>query len=194
MFKNDGFKFIAAVVAISFTVAFALNLEEIFPGPKYEPHVVEEILPSQFDAYVSEKKESAESIVRKFVKNKKMRDHIIDVILAESWEQDIDPILVTAIIAQESSFNPKSRSYCGARGLMQVMPFWKKEIGSKRDNLYDIKTNVRYGTKILSYYLDKHSDDLPKALSAYNGSFGSKRYYLKVVSHLDDPKGLHAEG
>ena len=59
---------------------------------------------------------------------------------------------------------------------MQVMPFWKDEIGRGDDNLTDTPTNLRYGCHILRFYLDREHQNLNRALAAYNGSSGSLRY------------------
>ena len=94
---------------------------------------------------------------------------------------DLDPWLVLAVIAVESGFDRFALSRAGARGLMQVMPFWKARIGRKEDNLMDITTNIRYGCAILRHYLDRHGS-LTKALAAYNGSRGSVRYPWRVFA------------
>ena len=56
---------------------------------------------------------------------------------------------------------------------MQVMPFWRKELGREQDNLTHIETNIRYGTTILAYYLERADGDLVDALARYNGSLWS---------------------
>ena len=71
-------------------------------------------------------------------------------------------------------------SRVGAQGLMQVMPFWKEEIGRSDDNLTHTPTNLRYGYHILRFYLDREDQNLNRALAAYNGSSGSLRYPNKV--------------
>ena len=77
---------------------------------------------------------------------------------------------------------------------MQVMPFWKAEIGRPDDNLTDNATNLEYGCRILQYYLDRENGALHPALAAYNGSSGSRVYSDKVarawrdhwrIGHLD---------
>ena len=94
---------------------------------------------------------------------------------------ELDPWLVLAVIAVESGFDRFALSTAGARGLMQVMPFWKARIGRADDNLMDVATNVRYGCAILRHYLDRHGS-LTKALAAYNGSKGSVRYPWRVFA------------
>jgi len=96
---------------------------------------------------------------------------------------DLSPELVLAVIAVESQFDHFAVSNVGARGLMQVMPFWKNELGSKTDNLFEIETNVRYGCAILHMYKDRYHG-LERALAAYNGSLGSRRYPKKIFAAM----------
>lgn len=96
---------------------------------------------------------------------------------------DLSPDLVLAVIAVESHFDRFAVSNAGARGLMQVMPFWKDHLGSRKDNLLDIETNIRYGCAIIRMYLDRYGH-LAKALAAYNGSRGSGRYPGKVFERM----------
>ena len=93
---------------------------------------------------------------------------------------DLSPELVLSIIEVESGFDRYAVSRAGAQGLMQVMPFWKEEIGRPDDNLIHPDTNLRYGCHILRYYLDREAQHLSRALAAYNGSSGSNRYPDKV--------------
>ena len=93
---------------------------------------------------------------------------------------DLPPELVLSIIEVESGFDRYAVSRAGAQGLMQVMPFWKEEIGRPDDNLIHPDTNLRYGCHILRYYLDREAQHLSRALAAYNGSSGSNRYPDKV--------------
>jgi len=95
----------------------------------------------------------------------------------------LDPALVLAVIEVESGFDRFALSQAGARGLMQVMPFWKARIGDPEDNLFEIRTNIRYGCAILRYYLDREGS-LTKALAAYNGSNRSTRYPWKVFAAM----------
>lgn len=98
----------------------------------------------------------------------------------EAMRAGLQPELVLALIEVESNFNPYAISSAGARGLMQVMPFWLKEIGKKGDSLFRVKTNLRYGCTILKYYLQKEHGNLPRALALYNGSAGSPTYPRRV--------------
>lgn len=88
--------------------------------------------------------------------------------------------LVLAVIEVESHFDRFAISSAGAQGLMQVMPFWKDEIGRPEDNLTANLTNLDYGCRILQFYLQREDGALHRALAAYNGSSGSRRYSDKV--------------
>ena len=106
---------------------------------------------------------------------------ILTAVYQEALNSNLAPDIVLAVIAAESSFNRFAVSLAGAQGLMQVMPFWKNEIGRTDDNLTDIATNIRYGCKILQFYLQKENGDLALALARYNGSVGKTRYSEKVL-------------
>lgn len=103
----------------------------------------------------------------------------------EASRVDLPPELVLAVIEVESNFDRFAISSAGARGLMQVMPFWLKEIGRPDDNLFNLRTNLRMGCTILRYYMDKSRGDITEALARYNGSLGSFRYTNKVFRALD---------
>lgn len=98
----------------------------------------------------------------------------------QAAELNLPPELVLSVIEVESTFDRYAVSPVGAQGLMQVMPFWKDEIGRSDDNLTHTPTNLRYGCHILRFYLDREDQNLNRALAAYNGSSGSLRYPNKV--------------
>ena len=106
---------------------------------------------------------------------------ILSAVHREASGTGIAPDIVLAVIAIESSFNRFAVSTTGAQGLMQVMPFWKNEIGRNDDNLMDIDTNVHYGCKILQFYLEREKGHLARALARYNGSLGRTTYSEKVL-------------
>ncbi len=125
-----------------------------------------------------------ESMLSRMQRYKIERDEAMSILRAvyqEAKLSDIEPDLVLAVIAIESSFDRFAISPVGAQGLMQVMPFWKKEIGRNSDNLTDIAVNIRYGCKILQFYLQKSKGDLSEALARYNGSLGRTIYSEKVL-------------
>ena len=105
-----------------------------------------------------------------------MRTKLLTAIHYEASRAGLDPQLVMGLIHVESGFNRYAISSVGARGLMQVMPFWKRLIGSEDHNLFDMYTNLRYGCTILRHYLDIEKGDLFRALGRYNGSLGKAEY------------------
>jgi soluble lytic murein transglycosylase-like protein len=96
----------------------------------------------------------------------------------------LNPQLILAIIQIESGFEKYAVSKAGALGLMQIMPFWKAEIGQADDNLFDITKNIRYGCSIFRLYLKQTKGDVGRALARYNGSRGSTKYSNKVFKAL----------
>jgi len=102
----------------------------------------------------------------------------------EAARAGLEPELVLAVIEVESNFDRYAVSVAGALGIMQVMPFWRDEIGRPDDNLIHLATNLRYGCTILKFYLDKENGDLRRALGRYNGSLGKRKYPNKVIDKL----------
>jgi len=103
----------------------------------------------------------------------------------EATKADLPPEMVLAVINVESNFDPWAISYAGAQGLMQVMPFWLKEIPQAGDNLFDIRTNLRFGCTILKHYLKREKGDYQRALARYNGSLGKVWYPNRVFDALN---------
>ena len=110
----------------------------------------------------------------------------------EAMRSGLDPHLVLAVIDVESRFRKYSVSKAGARGLMQVMPFWVKQIGEPAHNLFHERTNLRYGCTILRYYLDREHGNLANALGRYNGSLGQPDYPRRVLRALQQRWALAA--
>ena len=101
------------------------------------------------------------------------------------WEASragVDPQLMLGLIQVESGFRKYAVSPVGARGYTQVMPFWVKAIGNPDHNLFQLRTNLRYGALILRHYIDIERGDLFRALGRYNGSLGRPEYPTLVVS------------
>jgi soluble lytic murein transglycosylase-like protein len=94
------------------------------------------------------------------------------------------PQLVLAVIDVESAFDPFAVSSAGAVGLMQVMPFWPTELGLSRKDLIDVELNIRMGTSILAYYLEREKGNYTRALGRYNGSLGRREYPDLVLGRL----------
>jgi soluble lytic murein transglycosylase-like protein len=109
------------------------------------------------------------------------REEFLVTVHYEAKRAGLDPQLVLGLIQVESNFRKYAVSRAGARGFMQVMPFWVKLIGRRDDNLFHLRTNLRYGCVILRHYLDLENGDLYRALGRYNGSLGQSEYPLQVV-------------
>ena len=110
------------------------------------------------------------------------REEFLVTVHYEAKRAGLDPQLVLGLIQVESNFRKYAVSSAGARGYMQVMPFWMKLIGDAADhNLFHLRTNLRYGCVILRHYLDIENGDLYRALGRYNGSLGKPEYPSMVV-------------
>jgi soluble lytic murein transglycosylase-like protein len=118
------------------------------------------------------------------VKDPDERVQILQFVHQEAQRANLSPELVLAVIDTESAFDRFAISVTGARGLMQVMPFWLEELEVPDANLFDIQTNLRMGCTILRYYLDWEKGDLTKALARYNGSVGKTWYPNLVLDRL----------
>lgn len=121
----------------------------------------------------------------KIMPDNRKRLNLLQQIHLEATRAKLQPELILAVINVESDFNRFAISSAGAQGLMQVMPFWLKEIGKPNDNLFDIRTNLRMGCTILKYYINKEKGDLTRALARYNGSLGRYKYPNKVFKLLN---------
>ena len=122
------------------------------------------------------------------------RLHILKTVHRQATLAGVEPELVLAVIDVESNFDRFAISTATALGLMQVMPFWVKEIGEPGHNLFHERTNLRYGCTILRHYLDRERGNLANALGRYNGSLGQPDYPNKVFKALRDRWALGAQG
>jgi soluble lytic murein transglycosylase-like protein len=104
------------------------------------------------------------------------RADFLKTVYYEATRAGLDPQLVLGLIQVESGFKKYAVSSAGARGYMQVMPFWLNLIGQPKGNLFHLRTNLRYGCIILRHYLDIEKGDLYRALGRYNGSLGKPEY------------------
>ncbi len=100
----------------------------------------------------------------------------------EATRAGLDPELVLSVIQVESNFRKYAISSAGARGYMQVMPFWVDTIGDQAHNLFHLRVNLRYGCTILRHYLDMEQGDYFRALGRYNGSLGKATYPEQVFN------------
>ena len=117
----------------------------------------------------------------RYVSDPEERLKILRQVHYEASRVSLSPELVLSVIEVESAFDRFALSSAGAQGLMQIMPFWLKEIGRPQDNLMDIHTNLRMGCTILRYYLDMEDGEYIPALARYNGSLGRPDYPRKVI-------------
>ncbi len=104
------------------------------------------------------------------------RQGFLRTVYYEAKRAGLDPQLVLGVIQVESDFHKYAISPAGARGYMQVMPFWVKLIGTKNTDLFHLRVNLRYGCTILRHYLDIEHGNLYRALGRYNGSLGQPNY------------------
>jgi soluble lytic murein transglycosylase-like protein len=109
---------------------------------------------------------------------------LLSLVRYEALRAGLDPNLVLAIIDVESGFRKYAVSAAGARGYMQVMPFWVREIGSPGQSLFHARTNLRYGCVILRHYLRLEDGNLANALGRYNGTLGRPEYPERVLRAL----------
>jgi len=109
------------------------------------------------------------------------RLELLALVHKEATRSQLNPQMVLSLIQIESNFDRFAISKVGARGLMQIMPFWIEIIGRKQDNLFDITTNLRYGCAILSIYMKREKRELTTALARYHGSYPRNYYSLKVI-------------
>jgi len=119
----------------------------------------------------------------RWIPDAQQRLDLLTQIHQEAVRAGLEPGLVLALIQVESAFNSYAISYAGARGMMQIMPFWKQEIGRDDDNLLDTATNLRYGTTILAHYISIEKGSVIRALARYNGSRGQTWYPKRVLTY-----------
>jgi soluble lytic murein transglycosylase-like protein len=110
------------------------------------------------------------------------RVEFLTTVQYEAKRAGLDPQMVLGLIEVESRFRKYAVSRVGARGYMQVMPFWTRLIGTSQQNLFHLRTNLRYGCTILRHYLGLENGDLYRALGRYNGSTGRPEYPNAVMA------------
>ena len=112
------------------------------------------------------------------------RIELLEVVWYEARRAGLDPALVMGLMQVESAFRKYATSVVGARGYMQVMPFWSRVIGDgDASKLFQMQTNLRYGCAILRMYVDMEKGDLYLALGRYNGSRGKPDYPNAVLAN-----------
>ena len=131
--------------------------------------------------------------MEKYIPDDITRQDFLTTVQYEATRAGLDPQLVLGLIQVESKFRKYAVSKAGARGLMQVMPFWVKEIGDPAHNLFQERINLRYGCTILRHYLDRERGNLGNALGRYNGSLGQRDYPNRVLKAWKERWALGAE-
>ncbi len=124
---------------------------------------------------------SSDPKLARYLRDPEERTLVLKTVYREAVRHDVDADLILAVMQVESAFDRFAISSAGAQGLMQVMPFWRNEIGRPQDNLTDTQTNIRYGSAILAHYLTVSRNDLVDALARYNGSRGKLNYPELVI-------------
>lgn len=116
------------------------------------------------------------------IADREYREDLLGTVYYEASRAGLEPDLVMGLMEVESGFRKYAVSSAGARGFMQVMPFWVDLIGASEHNLFHLRTNLRYGCTILRHYLDIEQGDLFRALGRYNGSLGRPEYPNRVLA------------
>ena len=115
--------------------------------------------------------------LKKALSDTQVRREFLDTLWYEAKRAGLDPQMVLGLIQVESGFSKYAISTAGARGYMQVMPFWTRVIGDgDAEKLFNMQTNLRYGCSVLRMYIDRENGDLFLALGRYNGSRGQPQY------------------
>lgn len=127
-------------------------------------------------------------VLRRYTRNGEVADRIAEAVVVEGNRKDIDPTLLVGVMLVESdNLNPRARSFVGARGLMQVMPFHRGQWGCKSKDLYNIEGNICHGVSVLADAI-KRAPNLGVALQRYNGCVrgtntpGCSSYTRKVLN------------
>ncbi len=118
--------------------------------------------------------------IKKYIPDPQEREEFLSTVFYEATRAGLNPQLVLSLIQVESGFKKYAVSRAGARGYMQIMPFWVDTIGTETHNLFHLRVNLRYGCTILRHYLDIENGDYFRALGRYNGSLGKATYPKKI--------------
>jgi soluble lytic murein transglycosylase-like protein len=121
--------------------------------------------------------------IKRFAREAQARIEFLETVWYESKRAGLEPALVLGLVQMESGFRKYAISSVGARGYMQVMPFWSRLIGDgDAAKLFHTQTNLRFGCVILRHYLEQERGDLFMALGRYNGSRGRAEYPNAVLT------------
>lgn len=173
-----------ALVSIAVAVCTSAHAKQVEVDPLLRERLAQNMALAhegmdRFDAQVW--LQVSDQRLQRYVPSQMERLDLLQLVYREASRQALDPDLVLAVMQIESAFNRYAISRVGAQGLMQVMPFWRLEIGRPQDNLTQVETNIRYGTVILAHYIEVSKGDLVEALGRYNGSRGRLKYPDKVI-------------
>jgi len=120
--------------------------------------------------------------LRRYKTELQVRTEFLQTVWYESRRSGLDVHLVLGLVQVESAFRKFAVSVVGARGYMQIMPFWSRLIGDgDASKLFHMQTNLRFGCVILRHYLDRENGNLFMALGRYNGSRGKPEYPNAVL-------------
>jgi soluble lytic murein transglycosylase-like protein len=137
-----------------------------------------------------------EPTLRRYVKDASIRMSILENVYCEThrikrryrtdkkFDLKLTPELVLAVMDVESRFDRYAVSSAGAVGLMQVMPFWPRELGVENRLFGSVEFNIRMGCEILAFYMHRERNDHVRALARYNGSLGRRTYPDLVLGRL----------
>jgi soluble lytic murein transglycosylase-like protein len=163
------------------------------PAPRQDPHLQALLKRAVADSHSFKDKYDAEVWLTDMshrlasrMPDTGKRLRLLRIVHEEAERAHVAPELVLAVIDVESDFHRFAISNAGARGLMQIMPFWLKEIGHPKDNLFHVRTNLRMGCTILHYYLQKAHGNLRAGLALYNGNHGRREYADRVLKALSE--------
>ena len=127
--------------------------------------------------------------LNRYTKDRGLAFRIADALVSEAKKENIDPVLLVGVLLTEDiTLNPRARSFMGARGLMQVMPFHAGSWGCGSSDLLDVETNICHGVKVLKQAM-KDAPNVRKALLRYNGCVRGRNtpnchtYDDKVLRH-----------
>ncbi len=126
---------------------------------------------------------SSNELLRRYKTELQIRTDFLQTVWYESKRAGLDVNLVLGLVQVESAFRKFAVSVVGARGYMQIMPFWSRLIGDgDASKLFHMQTNLRFGCVILRHYLDRENGNLFMALGRYNGSRGKPEYPNAVLA------------
>ena len=177
-------------------LALLLPLEALAGAQRYEPladavrvrlsrAVADKAVPAlQFGSTADARRwlEEMDARLAARMPDRKQRLELLRTVHYEATRARLDPQLVLGVIEVESAFRKYAVSRAGARGYMQVMPFWVGLIGQPNHNLFHLRTNIAYGCAILRHYLDVENGDYFRALGRYNGALGKAEYPNLVLA------------